>query len=213
MNKGIAGIYQIQHVRSGKTYVGSAVNIESRWGGHIRRLRNGTHHSAKLQNAWNKYGSEAFTFTVLEFVEDAKLLIEREQYWIDFADTVKSGYNMAPKAGSILGYKFDESSRRKMSESATGHIKSPEHRMNLSKANSGKKMSDEARLKMRLAKLGKKRGPHSPETRAKMSAARIGVRLSEETKSKLAAASGRIHTKETRAKMSASHKARLGVIS
>lgn len=205
-----SGIYKIQHINTGKLYIGSAVNIEQRWGEHIRRLRRGNHHSAKLQNAWNKYGSEMFAFSVIELVDDPSKLLEREQYWIDFANAAKSGYNMTPTAGSLLGHKFTEGTKEKMSKSATGHIKSPEHRKSLSLVNTGKKMSDEARQKMREAKLGKKRAPHSEATRAKMSASRIGYKPSEEAISKMAAAKrGRRHSAETKAKMSASHKARL----
>lgn len=183
-----SGIYKIQHIKTGKLYIGSAIDIEHRWGGHIRQLRRGVHHSVKLQNAWNKYGSEMFAFSVLEFVDDPSKLLEREQYWIDFAKAAKSGYNMTPTAGSLLGHKFTEGTKEKMSKSATGHIKSPEHRKSLSLVNTGKKMSDESRQKMREAKLGKKRAPHSEATRAKMSAKAIGRTFSDETLSKMAAA-------------------------
>lgn len=184
----IGGIYKIQHIESGKLYVGSAKNIESRWGEHFRQLRRGVHHSAKLQRAWNKYGSEMFSFSVLEEVKDPSKLLEREQFWIDSTNAVKSGYNITPTAGSLLGHKMAEESKERMRIAATGHIKSPEHRKSLSIVNTGKVMSEEARQKMREAKLGKKRAPHSDATRAKMSAKKIGKCPSEETRSKMAAA-------------------------
>ena len=205
-----SGIYQIQHVKSGKLYIGSAVNIEARWGGHIRQLCRCVHHSVKLQRAWNKYGSDAFSFSVIEAVEEKENLLSREQFWIDFANATKSGYNMTPTAGSLLRHKMTTKTKESMSKSATGHVKSPEHRMSLSIVNTGKKMSDEAILKMREAKLGTKRAPHSLETRAKMSAQRIGIQYSEETLSKMSAAKlGTKQSEETVKKRSDAMKKRM----
>ena len=203
------GIYQIRHDLSGRVYVGSAVSITKRCAQHIRELNRSKHHSQKLQNAWNKYGADAFSFSVIEEVSAPENLLAREQHWIDTFDAARVGFNMTPTAGSILGHKFSDESKRRMSKAATGHIKSAEHRANLSRVNTGKTMSDEARQKMRDAKLGTKRGPHSAETKAKMSAARVGKRPSAETREKQAAAKrGRVLSPEVRARMSAAQQAR-----
>ncbi len=197
------GIYKIQNALNGKLYVGSAVNFAKRFGQHLRLLRSGAHHSVKLQRAWNKYGSEAFSISEVEFVDDLEKLIEREQYWIERFDAVKFGYNMTPTAGSLRGMRMSSETKEMMSKAATGHIKSPEHRKSLSLVNTGKKMSDEARQKMREAKLGKKRAPHSLATRAKMSAARMGCKPSKETVSKMAASKlGKKQSAETLEKRS-----------
>jgi group I intron endonuclease len=182
------GIYQIRHAQTERVYVGSAVILEKRFGQHRRSLRAGKHHSAKLQHAWDKYGAEAFSFLVIEFVDDPERLIEREQHWLDRTQASTTGFNISPSAGSLLGHKHTSDTKRRMSESATGHIKSPEHRLNLSLANSGKKMSDEACQKMRAAKLGKKRKLHSPETKVKMSASAMGRTFSIETRERMSAA-------------------------
>lgn len=60
-----AGVYQIQCLKSGATYIGSSVNIAGRWKGHIRDLTNGDHHSRYMQNAWRKHGPRAFRFSVV----------------------------------------------------------------------------------------------------------------------------------------------------
>ena len=77
-----SGIYQIRNLVNGKVYVGSAVNLQHRRREHRSDLRNGTHHSIKLQRAYNKYGESSFAFEILEYVEDRNQLIEREQYYI-----------------------------------------------------------------------------------------------------------------------------------
>lgn len=62
----ISGIYAIVNTINNKQYIGSAINIKSRWVDHKKRLRKGNHHCKHLQFAWNKYGESAFSFIVLE---------------------------------------------------------------------------------------------------------------------------------------------------
>lgn len=205
-----SGIYQIKNISNNKIYIGSAINVRQRFDAHVRLLTKGKHHSRKLQNAWNKYGANIFAFSVLEHVEIKETLLEREQFWIHRFNASISGYNISPTAGSLLGHKHTDETKRKMSEVHIGKVKTPDHCANLSKANSGKKMSDEARKKMSEAKMGKQRKPHSLETRAKMSAIKVGVFPTEETRLKMAKAKiGRVLSVETKAKMSAAHKFRL----
>jgi group I intron endonuclease len=62
---GICGIYYIQHIASGRTYVGSSYKIEHRWRAHKTSLQNNRHRNKFLQSAWNKYGAGAFQFSVV----------------------------------------------------------------------------------------------------------------------------------------------------
>ena len=80
--KGSHGIYEIRNTSNNKIYVGSAVNLRSRFYQHSKELSSGSHHNRFLQNAFNKYGESAFVFSVLEFVKDKTKLVEREQYWM-----------------------------------------------------------------------------------------------------------------------------------
>jgi group I intron endonuclease len=76
------GIYGIQEIATGRLYVGSSIRIHQRWSEHRRQLRNGTHHSQLLQQAWTEFGSEAFRFVVLE--ECGRLeLCQQEQAYIN----------------------------------------------------------------------------------------------------------------------------------
>lgn len=209
MNKFKAGIYKIEHIASGKLYVGSAVHIGRRWIVHVRNLRAKTHHSIKMQRAWNKYGADAFAFSILENVDDLDRLLEMEQKWLDLTRSAVRGYNMTPSAGSLYDFRQSDVTKERMRQAAIGHVKSDEHRKNLSVVNTGKKMSDESRQKMRDAKLGKKRKPHSPETKAKMSAKALGRTFSEVTLAKMSQAKiGKKVSPEVRAKMSIAQKSR-----
>jgi group I intron endonuclease len=127
-----SGIYAITHLLSGRRYVGSAVRLVGRFKDHLYMLRKGNHHCRYLQNAWNKYGSGAFRFSVLERCSESDL-IEREQYWID---STPSGtlFNHALVAGSVLGIKRSEETKRKLSESRRGMKFTDSHRAAISAA-------------------------------------------------------------------------------
>lgn len=94
-----SGIYQIRCKRSGKIYIGSAVNLSARWRRHRQQLAEGLHGNPHLQSAWTRYGAASFEFTVLEFANPAQLL-RREQYWIDRTDCAdrRKGFNVKPLA-------------------------------------------------------------------------------------------------------------------
>lgn len=77
-----SGIYCIENIINHKTYIGSSKNIYSRLLKHFALLRHSRHENAHLQNAWNKYGEDSFTWTVLERCGE-KELTKREQYCID----------------------------------------------------------------------------------------------------------------------------------
>lgn len=99
--KPLAGIYQICCNVNGKIYIGSAVNLTARWQKHRQSLRLGKHRNCHFQQPWDKYGEEAFEFTVLEYVPRSGLLYA-EQKWIDKTRCTnrKIGFNLYPIAGS-----------------------------------------------------------------------------------------------------------------
>lgn len=92
------GIYRLVNIINGKIYIGSSKKLDNRKYSHFQELRIGKHGNKKLQHAYNKYGESAFKFFVVELcnLED---LIEREQFWIDYLDVTKKGYNICAKAG------------------------------------------------------------------------------------------------------------------
>lgn len=101
-----SGIYRIVCSANGKIYIGSAVNLRHRKKDHFKTLRGNRHANIRLQRAWNKYGEDAFSFEVIEWVL-APFLLEREQYWMDKLRVCddRYGFNIAPLAGSCYGAK------------------------------------------------------------------------------------------------------------
>lgn len=189
------GVYKIINVTNGKAYVGSAVDVDSRRRNHLRELLLGKHHSKKLQNSWNKYGSDQFVFVVVELVSDQLTLRSREQYWIDGFDCAKYGYNILPMAGSMSNFKLSEETKRKISASKIGRTMSESARAGLLLANKRKKQSLE-QLQLRSSFMtGRKpsekhleaqiKAIRSKEVREKISRACKGIEKSQEHLAKI----------------------------
>lgn len=130
----ITGIYSITHVDSGRVYIGSATNIQSRWGYHRASFRTGKNCSPYLKNAWDKYGEAAFKFDIIEIVPDKNDLLKREQYWIDYYDAAnrEKGFNISPTAGSPLGTKRSPEAIEKSAQKIRGQKRSDEFRQKAS---------------------------------------------------------------------------------
>lgn len=181
-----SGIYQIINLRSGKYYVGSAINIDKRWREHRHHLNRGTHHSAKLQNSWNKHGHEQFTFVIVEVISDLDKLISAEQFWMDKLKAFgEKGYNISPKAGSSLGVTHTRETRRKVGDASRGRTHSLETRAAISLSNRTRIVSEQTREKISAA--GRLRVV-TEETKKKMSESAMGRQFSAETRAKISAA-------------------------
>ena len=108
-----SGIYGIKNKINNKIYVGQTYDFNYRWGKHKIALRSNTHSNKKLQFAWNKYGEDNFEFFVIEEC-GLDIINEREVYWIEFYDSLNSGYNLCEGGNGIRGYKHTEEEIQKM---------------------------------------------------------------------------------------------------
>lgn len=123
------GIYKIVNTVTGAVYVGSAaLSFRRRWQKHLSYLRRGKHVNPHLQSAWNKYGETAFEFIILEATAPDGLLA-LEQWYIDnhARGLGVESYNVAPVAGSMLGFKFSEESKARVGAFWKGRKKTAEH--------------------------------------------------------------------------------------
>lgn len=162
-----SGVYQIRNTVNGKLYVGSAAKgFTPRWTKHRSDLRNGSHHSPKLQRAWNKYGEESFVFEVIVRCAPEECIREEQRVLDETRSYDKHrGYNICRVAGSFLGMKLPEEAKAKISKALTG-----------------RKVSEETRRRQSEVKKN-----CSPETRRKLSEAAKGHTWSEETRAKVVA--------------------------
>ena len=190
----VSGVYAITHPPSGRAYIGSSKDIIGRWADHQKRLKSNTHHSIKLQSAWNKYGAEAFHFGVVETCSATERVV-REQFWIDQAQASKKGFgfNMSASsygsshpeisakiAAALKGQRLTEGRKAKISAAHKGMVRGPhsaEHKANLRKAHLGKKHSQESKQKIYSTHWAR-----SPERRAAVIAKQVAAkRMKKET--------------------------------
>jgi group I intron endonuclease len=216
-----SGVYQIINKVNGKRYIGSSVNIKSRWRDHIYCLDGGRHNNHYLQRSWNKYGGSNFVFETICLFPESEL-IENEQHLLDCLAPEYNISNIAGRPPGFKGCRHSEETRRKMSEVHSGEnnpwygkYHSEETRRKLSEAMSGENNpwygktgekhqrygthhSEETRRKLSEAMSGENNPwygkHHSEETRRKVSEAKKGKHHSEETKRKMSEAqSGKRH--------------------
>lgn len=203
MKTGITGVYRIYCTENSKIYIGSAaVCFRRRWSQHRHELSHGKHGNSLLQRAWDKYGEQSFTFSVIEICDPSDC-IKREQFHIDseMAANRDIGFNLSVTAGSQLGFRHSEESKKKMRIARTGRKASAETRKKMSKSGKGKRRSLQFRNKIRSSLIGRKL---SAETKAKISAANLGRVPSErDRENQRKAQIGRVHSEQSKAKMSA----------
>jgi group I intron endonuclease len=135
------GVYVIRHLSSGRTYVGSTVDTHRRWRQHKASFLRGDHPAEYLMRTFRKYGADAFEFLLLEETEN---LVERENHWIK---VLNPEFNVAPVAGSVLGIKRSDETKKKMSLAFRGKPKDGSSRV-------GKKLSESHRASLARAKIG-----------------------------------------------------------
>lgn len=162
------GVYAIVHVPTNVGYVGSANNLRRRFKEHRTCLRGGRHHSKYLQNAWSKYGENAFEFRCLATVDSPEQARELEQAFLDCF--YKQTMNCKPSA---VGFPFGEAHHSKQPDF---HMKTVMQRLT----------SEERKAKYGKTKGSKRDGvPYvagaakrlaDPEYRAKLSEACKGKR-------------------------------------
>lgn len=132
------GIYKIINLINNKIYIGSTKNLYYRWFyGHLKMMRKNKHANKHLQSSFNKYGESNFQFEIIEeLINDRTILLEREQYYLDFFKSYDKsiGYNKDVLAKSSLGLKRSAESKLKMRLAKLGTTCSDEHKLNVSKA-------------------------------------------------------------------------------
>jgi len=130
-NKGLSGIYRWINNVNGKSYIGSAINLNVRLNEHYKDNKS----NILLQQAFNKYGLSSFSLEIIEYCKnDLKTLIEKEQFYFNL---FKPEYNILKNAGSRLGLIYSLESREKMKNFKLGSKHTEEIRKMMSIAKKG----------------------------------------------------------------------------
>ena len=96
------GVYQVRNLVNGKIFVGSSLNLPGRINRHKFELNVGSENIKELQEDYNKFGEENFSFEIIDelkpkedpeynYKEDVAVL---EQLWVEkLQPFAEKGYN------------------------------------------------------------------------------------------------------------------------
>jgi group I intron endonuclease len=147
----VCGVYAIINKINGRIYVGSSINIHRRKLRHFRYLKNGGHENIHLQNAYNKYGKDAFEFVILKTTDaNSRLLVE--QMYLDKYKATEMSYNIChiAKSPAAIGRVKTDSHRKKISDSIRKfYDNNPQHKEYLGSLRRGKPLSEDVKQKMK----------------------------------------------------------------
>ena len=101
-------IYKLKFPNTYKVYIGQAINPESRYRRHLQKLRDGIHHSIKMQSDYPECGIPELE--LLESVDDTEADL-KEVYWITTYNSYFDGYNATPGGGVTGNHIYNSNSK------------------------------------------------------------------------------------------------------
>lgn len=159
-------VYIIEHIPSGRVYVGKANDVKKRWHRHIRNSKEGR--GSYIHAAIRKYGVDEFRIkNVFSFGSESDAY-KAEEMCVRFLRADKKGIGFNITSGGLGGRSVSAATREKMSKSALGRKHSIETRKKISEALSVRITTAETREKRRISATGR---VASKETREKIGAA------------------------------------------
>ncbi len=197
-------IYKTTNKINGKSYIGQTVHsLRQRKHGHVSAALS-VRDTTYFHRALRKYGSENFSWEILQECDTIEELNQLEIFYIGYYNTFgNNGYNLTVGGKSgLVGFKHTDESKRKMSEAQKGKklseetkrrmskvqknkVVSKETRRKISEGHKGFKLPEKVRRKISVALKGKFTGKNSPlygkpfskEHRRRMSEARVGKQV------------------------------------
>lgn len=156
-----SGIYIITNLINNKVYIGYTTCFFDRFRTHIKQLIHKKHINSHLQNAFNKYGIENFSFEILEeYPNEGFILPSMEHYWCNLFSSHNDeyGYNIKP----THPYKKGGNSPKSIAitaEKNRGRKQSKEAKKKISESNKGQKRNEEDLYIQRLRLREKFKNP------------------------------------------------------
>lgn len=208
-------VYEIRCLQNNCVYYGQTIDFSRRIKEHINKLKLNLHSNHYMQEDFNKYGIDNFSFKIIEGSLNLQERRNRENYWINYYGGIESNnvYNYQDNVHENLemrslvsehqkGKTINPSAIEKMRKSLTGRKLSEEHIQHI-KEGCSKFIGDlnparrpEVRKKISEKVSGSGNGMfgkhHSNEAKERIRQARLGKspankgkHVSEETKAKI----------------------------
>ena len=107
-------IYKITNIQNNKCYIGQSIRpIQQRFTRHINDALNNildTHFARAIR----KYGKENFIIEEIDTAETQEELNQKEQYWINFYNSVEDGYNETNAISKCGGNTYESKTEEEM---------------------------------------------------------------------------------------------------
>lgn len=191
------GVYRVTNLLDSRVYIGQSANVRNRLRQHVKA----SSHSP-LSHDIQVYGTENFSWDVLQESESLDERHELEKFWIARTRSTEVGYNKASGGPGPTGFRMPESAKEKLRLAFTGRHDSEDTKERkrvaatgfrhsqttkdlLSKLRTGVPMPEGVAAKMSKARLG---GLNPKARRVRLSIP--GANLEFETATELAAALG-----------------------
>lgn len=131
-----SAVYQIRNRVNGKIYVGSARNFWQRFHHYAYFEKCRRNVSPGIGGAILKYGFSSFEFSILEIVESAETVLDREQYYLDTLQPFNPvGYNQSRRSNSWFGNRHSEETKRRIALINKGRKRTEAQKERLSEIN------------------------------------------------------------------------------
>ena len=107
-------IYKITNIQNNKVYIGQTIRpIKDRFHRHINDAMNNildTHFARAIR----KYGKNNFIIEKIDTAENQNELNNKEQYWIQYYNSVKEGYNETDAINKSGGNTYQSKTEKEM---------------------------------------------------------------------------------------------------
>ena len=107
-------VYKITNIQNNKVYIGQTIRpIEKRFQRHVNDALNNildTHFARAIR----QYGAENFTIEVIDTATDQNELNKKEQYWIQYYNSVNKGYNETDAMSKSGGNTYQSKTKEEM---------------------------------------------------------------------------------------------------
>ena len=107
-------IYKITNIQNNKVYIGQTIRpIEQRFKRHINDALNNildTHFARAIR----KYGKENFIIEQIDTAQTQEELNQKEQYWIQYYNSVNEGYNETDAISKCGGNTYQSKTEEEM---------------------------------------------------------------------------------------------------